>query len=65
MEGRWILIDDTRRFEYRFGHWLYCAAELKAMLHDTGFSTVSIYGGLAGEPYDQNATRLTAVAAKQ
>ena len=65
MEGRWILIDDTRRFEYRFGHWLYCAAELKAMLYDAGFSTVSIYGGLAGEPYDQNATRLTAVAAKQ
>jgi SAM-dependent methyltransferase len=64
MNGRWILIDDTERFEYRFGHWIYSAYELKQMLHAAGFSRVSVYSGLAGEPYDHNATRLTAAAWK-
>ncbi|MEN6624837.1 MAG: hypothetical protein ABFD69_01270 [Candidatus Sumerlaeia bacterium] len=33
-------------------------------LKEAGFATVDIYGDLAGAPYDQNATRLVAVARK-
>jgi SAM-dependent methyltransferase len=65
MDARWILIDGTRRLEYQFGHWIYSAVELKEMLLEASFASVFCFGSLAGEPYDQHARRLTAVARKQ
>jgi hypothetical protein len=65
MENRWILIDGQNRTEYNINHWAYSATELKQLLHETGFGRVHIFGNLEGDPYDQNAQRLVAVAYKQ
>ena len=65
MENRWILIDGQKQTEYNINHWTYSAAELKQLLHETGFGRVQIFGNLKGDPYDQNAQRLIAVAHKQ
>lgn len=64
IETRWILIDRTERGEYTFGHRLYSGAELAALLREAGFASVTLYGGLAGGPYDNTAQRLAAVAQK-
>jgi SAM-dependent methyltransferase len=63
LENRWILLrPDGRRREYAVNHRVYDGAGLKALLLETGFSEVTLYGGLAGEPYDTEARRLMAVA---
>jgi len=64
IENRWILIDGRNRLDYIVSHWVYAATELKKMLLDTGFDRVQFFGNLKGEPYDQNAERLVAVAYK-
>jgi len=64
IENRWILINDQQRIDYNVSHWVYSASELVSMLSECGFETVDIFGGLDGSPYDQNATRLVAVAGK-
>lgn len=64
MTNRWIVLDGNKRTEFRFSHRLYSAKELELLLLQAGFSDVELYGSLAGIPYDQNATRLVALAAK-
>lgn len=64
IENRWIILENGRRKETRFGHRIYSAAEITALLKDCGFRQVKIYGDLAGADYDHNAKRLIAVAKK-
>lgn len=64
IENRWILIGDDEHYEMEVSHWVYSAAELKAMLMVSGFRDIQIYGDLAGAPYDISAKRLVAVAKK-
>lgn len=64
MENRWILIKDGQRSEYAVSHRVYDGEGLKALLLNAGFESVSLYGGLGGEPYDREARRLTALARK-
>jgi SAM-dependent methyltransferase len=64
MENRWILIKGDKREEFRFSHRPYSAVELSLLLKESGFGTISIYGDLAGSPYDHKAKRLVAVARK-
>ncbi len=65
MENRWILLrPDGQRHEYAVGHRIYDGAGLEALLLDTGFPSVAIYGSLDGVPYDTQARRLVAVARK-
>ena len=60
---RWIIISaDGARREARFGHRLYSASELVGVLRQAGFAGVATHGDLTGRPYDQEATRLVAVA---
>jgi SAM-dependent methyltransferase len=54
--------DGDARQEFVLSHRLYSAAELVSLLDRAGFSSVSLYGGLAGTPYDETAERLVAVA---
>lgn len=63
-ENRWILVGNGKKREFRFGHRVYSAVELAALLTDCGFSSVSIYGDLDGSDYDHKAKRLIAVARK-
>ena len=64
MENRWILIKGDKREEFHFSHRPYSAMELTALLGKVGFNTISIYGDMAGSPYDHKAKRLVAVAQK-
>jgi len=64
IENRWILIKDGQRKEFTLGHRLYDGAGLRALLLDSGFESVTLYGDLAGSPYDNDARRLVAVANK-
>jgi len=54
--------DGGARHELVLSHRLYSAAELVACLRTAGFSSVSVYGSLAGSPYDESAERLVALA---
>ncbi|MGA2915540.1 MAG: class I SAM-dependent methyltransferase [Sedimentisphaerales bacterium] len=64
VDNRWILFENGKRKEFRFGHRIYSAAELTGLLKDCGFKSVEIFGDLAGADYDHNAKRLIAVAKK-
>ena len=64
IENRWILIKDGKRHEFVLGHRLYDGAGLRALLLDSGFESVTLYGDLDGSPYDNDARRLVAVANK-
>jgi cyclopropane fatty-acyl-phospholipid synthase-like methyltransferase len=64
MRNRWILIKENSRREFIVTHWLYSAAELAALLSDSGFESVEIYGDLNGAAYDIEASRLVALARK-
>ena len=63
-DNRWIVLQDGKQQEFRFGHRIYSAVEITDLLKDCGFSSVSIYGDLNGADYDHNAKRLIAVAKK-
>lgn len=65
IENRWILLRGAERHEFRFGHRLYSADELCRLLAEVGFAPTTVYGSLAGVPYDQGATRLVVVAEKR
>lgn len=52
LHNRWIIFYDNKRFEHRFSIRIYAAAELTALLKQTGFPEVKVYGGTDGKPYD-------------
>ena len=65
MHNKWIFIrnnGDVHRWDVI--HWIYSGVEIKEMLEDVGFSDVRVYGALDGRDYDNEATRLVAVATK-
>ncbi len=64
MEVRYIAVRAGEQREFRVSHWIYSATELRSLLQAAGFAEVSVYGDLAGAPYDQHAKRLVAVARK-
>ena len=64
VRSRWIFIEEDRRADFTMTVRLYSATELVALLKECGFGAVDIFGGLDGAPYDQNASRLVAVARK-
>jgi len=59
---RWIIIDPTDRQEVEFTLRLYAGTELAGLLDAAGFAEVALYGNLDGDPYDEHARRLVAVA---
>ena len=65
LKNRWILIDqEGRRFEKVLAQRLYAASELRALLLDTGFSSVELYGSWNEAPYNERAEILIAVGRK-
>lgn len=63
-DNRWIVLENGKTREFKFGHRIYSAVEINDLLKECGFSSVSIYGDLEGADYDNNAKRLIAVARK-
>jgi SAM-dependent methyltransferase len=64
VDNRLIFVasEGNARQEFVLSHRLYSAAELVSLLTQAGFSSVAIFGDLAGTPYDESAERLVAVA---
>ncbi len=62
--NQWILIQNGKAKTKTFCVRLYSAQELKQLMRKAGFSTIRIYGSLAGTPYGINAKRLIACATK-
>ncbi|MDR2069102.1 MAG: class I SAM-dependent methyltransferase [Spirochaetaceae bacterium] len=62
LQNRWILIREGRRIERTFTQRLYAASELRALLLETGFSSVELYGDWDESPYDHRAAALIAAA---
>ena len=64
VRNRWIVYHDGGRYELEFSLRLYGAAELVDLLRGVGFSEITVFGNLEGDPYDEHARRLVVVAAK-
>jgi SAM-dependent methyltransferase len=60
----WILLKDGRARSFTFEHTIYSGRELRERLLSCGFKHVQLFGDLKGSPYNQEATRLVAVARK-
>ncbi len=60
----WIIIKDGHTRSFTFEHTIYSGRELKDRLISCGFKQVQLFGDLQGAPYNQDATRLIAVARK-
>jgi SAM-dependent methyltransferase len=63
-DNRWIVLENGKTKEFRFGHRVYSAVEIAGLLKECGFSSVDIYGDLDCAEYDHKAKRLIAVARK-
>ena len=61
IRNRWTLIQNGKMVERELAHRIYSAAELKALLRDSGFAEVRAYGSLTGDPYDHVADKLVVV----
>jgi SAM-dependent methyltransferase len=57
-------IDEDRRSDYTYEHWVYSAGELMERLQGAGFALTQAFGCFAGSPYDEDAERLVVVARK-
>ncbi len=64
IENRWTVINDGTVSEYSVSHRLYSAYELTKLLERVGFDTISVFGSLTGEPFDQTADQLVVRANK-
>jgi SAM-dependent methyltransferase len=60
----WTVIDVAGRRRFRRTYRMYSAVELSALLEACGYGSVTVHGGLSGEPYDYSAHRLVALARK-
>lgn len=64
IRNEWILMKGSRAESFTFHHTIYSGQELKDRLEQTGFTNISLYGNLDGDPYGPKATRLIAIARK-
>jgi len=64
VRNRWIIYHDGERYELEFSLRLYGASELVDLLRGVGFSGITVFGNLEGDPYDEHALRLVIVATK-
>jgi SAM-dependent methyltransferase len=62
---RWVFIGNGEPREFAFEHQLYSAVELADLMAQAGFAEISTYGGLAGQPYDNEAARLVLTGRKK
>jgi SAM-dependent methyltransferase len=54
----WTLVRDGTARHTSLTMYAYSGAELRGLFQRAGFTAVECFGGFAGEPYDNNATRL-------
>jgi SAM-dependent methyltransferase len=59
---RWVLLREGERIDRSFTLRLYSAHEIKALLHEAGFSAAEVYGSPEGGAYDETAHTMVVVA---
>ena len=64
INNTWTIIRDGNQKEFEFTLRCYSAVELASLLTEGGFSNVNCYGGLSGNCYDHEASRLVVVGEK-
>jgi hypothetical protein len=64
IDNCWLVFNEAGRHEFRFTLRVYSERELETLLQRAGFKEIVLYGNLDGAPYDNEATRLVAVARK-
>ncbi len=64
LNNHWSIYENSEQYSFQFSHRIYSAVELKELLLECGFQTVSVFGGFDGRPYDNNAQRLITIAQK-
>jgi SAM-dependent methyltransferase len=64
VRNTWILIESNRVRRFKFQHTVYSGQELRDLLLRAEFSSVQLFGGLDGQSYGLDASRLIAVARK-
>jgi len=64
VRNEWILISKGKATSFKFNLTIYSGQELKQLLQNAGFSKVTLYGNLEGEPFRLDSTRLVIVAVK-
>ncbi len=64
IETRWILIDSRKR-ELKTKFKLYSGLEIKTLLRQSGIEDIILYGDIEGNPFDENAKELFALAIKK
>lgn len=64
LRNRWIILDGHKRIDRSWVQRLYAGTELRALLLDTGFKKVELFGSFDGQPYGPKARTLVAVATK-
>jgi SAM-dependent methyltransferase len=60
----WTLVRGGTAREASLTSFVYSAAELRGLLAEAGFGSVTCYGDFDGSPYDQRARRLIACATR-
>jgi len=64
IRNEWLLLKNNRVKRFPFQNNVYSGRELGDRLELAGFTSVRLYGSLAGQPYGPDAERLIAVARK-
>lgn len=64
LDRRWTVRRSGQTRCHEFSHRLYSGPDLSRLLGRAGFADVMLYGNLEGDPFDEEAERLVAVAAR-
>lgn len=64
LEIRWFFIDSKKR-EFNAYFKLYSGFEIKSLLRQSGIEETRLFGDLEGNPFDENAKELFALAIKK
>jgi len=62
VESHWTWIRGAERKRFSFRMHLYSGSDIVRALRQAGFSKIELFGNLDGDPYDNNAERLIALA---
>jgi cyclopropane fatty-acyl-phospholipid synthase-like methyltransferase len=64
IDSEYIFVQNGRTETRIAREWIYTVAEIRRMLHDTGFEVLDLYGSLKCEPYELGSRELFIVSSR-